>query len=132
MILSCHNICKAFGTDEILRSVSFHIEEHEKAAVVGINGAGKSTLLRIIVGEEAADEGEVTIAKGATIGYLAQQNMLSGSRSIYDEVAEVMQDVIDLENPKAMLSKTSWVTPRRLIAHSNSPEVSIENLASGK
>ncbi len=81
MILSCHNICKAFGTDEILKHVSFHIEEHEKTAVVGINGAGKSTLLRIIMGEESADEGEVTISRGATIGYLAQQNMLSGSQS---------------------------------------------------
>ena len=98
MILSCHNICKAFGTDEILKSASFHIEEHEKAAVVGINGAGKSTLLKIIIGEETADEGEVTLSKGATIGYLAQQNMLSGSRSIYEEVAEVMQHVIDLED----------------------------------
>ena len=98
MILSCHNISKAFGTDEILKSASFHIEEHEKAAVVGINGAGKSTLLKIIIGEETADEGEVTLSKGATIGYLAQQNMLSGSRSIYEEVAEVMQHVIDLED----------------------------------
>ena len=97
MILSCHNICKAFGTDEILKHVSFHIEEHEKTAVVGINGAGKSTLLRIIMGEESADEGEVTISRGATIGYLAQQNMLSGSQSVYDEVAEVMQDLIAME-----------------------------------
>ena len=87
MILACHNICKSFGTDDILRNVSFHIEEHEKAAVVGINGAGKSTLLKIIVSETDADSGEVTVARGKTIGYLAQQNMLSGNQSIYDEVA---------------------------------------------
>ena len=61
MILACHNICKSFGTDDILRNVSFHIEEHEKAAVVGINGAGKSTLLKIIVSETDADSGEVTV-----------------------------------------------------------------------
>ena len=97
MILACHNICKSFGTDDILRNVSFHIEEHEKAAVVGINGAGKSTLLKIIVSETDADSGEVTVARGKTIGYLAQQNMLSGNQSIYDEVAMVKQDVIDLE-----------------------------------
>ena len=64
MILSCSNISKAFGTEEILKHVSFHVEDHEKAAIVGINGAGKSTLLKIIVGELAADEGSVTIAKG--------------------------------------------------------------------
>ena len=64
MILSCNHINKAFGTDEILSEVSFHIEDQEKAAIVGINGAGKSTLLKIIVGELAADSGEVVLAKG--------------------------------------------------------------------
>ncbi len=97
MILACHNITKSFGTDEILRQASFHIEEHEKAALVGINGAGKTTFLRIIMGLEKQDEGEVTLAKGATIGYLAQMNMLDGSRSIYDEVALVMRPVIEME-----------------------------------
>lgn len=63
MILSCQNISKSFGTDEILKNVSFHIEENEKAAVVGINGAGKSTLLKIIMKQENPDEGEVTLAK---------------------------------------------------------------------
>ena len=77
MILSCQNISKSFGTDEILKNVSFHIEENEKAAVVGINGAGKSTLLKIIVGELAPDSGEVTVAKGKTIGYLAQHDAVS-------------------------------------------------------
>ncbi len=98
MILACHNISKSFGTDAILKEASFHMEAHEKAALVGINGAGKTTLLRIIMGLEHADSGEVTLAKGASIGYLAQMNMLSGGRSIYDEVALVMQDVIETEN----------------------------------
>ena len=72
MILSCHNICKSFGTDEILKGASFHIQEHEKAALVGVNGAGKTTLLRIIMGLEHADDGEVTFARGCSVGYLAQ------------------------------------------------------------
>ncbi len=97
MILACHNISKSFGTDVILSEASFHMEEHEKAALVGINGAGKTTLLRIIMGLEKADDGVVTLSKGATIGYLAQMNMLTGGRTIYDEVATVMQPVIDME-----------------------------------
>jgi ATP-binding cassette subfamily F protein 3 len=97
MILACHNISKSFGTDVILSEASFHMEEHEKAALVGINGAGKTTLLRIIMGLEKADDGAVTLSKGATIGYLAQMNMLTGGRTIYDEVATVMQPVIDME-----------------------------------
>ena len=83
MILSCSNISKAFGTEEILKHVSFHVEDHEKAAIVGINGAGKSTLLKIIVGELAADEGSVTIAKGKTLGYLAQHQDLHSQTTIY-------------------------------------------------
>ncbi|HCI84667.1 MAG TPA: ABC transporter [Lachnospiraceae bacterium] len=97
MILSCHNITKAFGTDVVLKNVSFHIEEHEKAAIVGINGAGKSTLLKIIVGEITPDSGEVTVSRGRTLGYLAQINTLSGHRTIWDETAQVKQKVIDME-----------------------------------
>ena len=72
MILACQNINKAFGTDVILKNASFHMEDREKSAGVGINGAGKSTLLKIIIGEMEADSGEVVLAKGKTIGYLAQ------------------------------------------------------------
>lgn len=97
MILSCSHISKAFGTDQILSQVSFHIEDQEKAAIVGINGAGKSTLLKIIVGELAADEGEVTLAKGKTLGYLAQHQDLDSSRSIYEELKEVKRPVIEME-----------------------------------
>ena len=67
MILACQNIHKAFGEKVILKDASFHIEEREKAAIVGINGAGKSTLLKIIMGELAADDGQVIITKGKTI-----------------------------------------------------------------
>lgn len=97
MILSCQNINKAFGTDVILRDVSFHVNEHEKAAIVGINGAGKSTLLKIIVGEMPADSGIVSLAKGATLGYLAQQQELASDHTIYEEVMAVKAHVIAME-----------------------------------
>ena len=71
MILACQNISKSFGVEPVIRNVSFHVEDQEKVAIVGINGAGKSTLLKIIVGELPADEGTVTLAKGKTLGYLA-------------------------------------------------------------
>ena len=97
MILSCRNISKSFGSDTILENVSFHIEEHEKAAVVGINGAGKSTLLKIIIGELPADSGEVVVSKGKTIGYLAQHQDLESSRTIYEEVLEIKRPIIQTE-----------------------------------
>ena len=97
MILSCQNVSKAFGTEEILKKASFHVEENEKAAIVGINGAGKSTLLKILVGELSADEGEVTVAKNTSIGYLAQYQDVSAERTIYEEVLSAKADVIDME-----------------------------------
>ena len=97
MILACQNICKAFGDNEVLKNASFHIEEREKAAIVGINGAGKSTLLKIIIGEMAADDGQTVINKGATIGYLAQHQEMQSGNTIFDELLTVKQDVLDLE-----------------------------------
>lgn len=97
MILACQNINKAFGTNMILKDASFHIEEKEKAAIVGINGAGKSTLLKIIMKQLPADSGEVILAKDRTIGYLAQHEAVSSGNSIYEEVLEVKQDIFALE-----------------------------------
>lgn len=97
MILSCQNISKAFNEKSILRDVSFHIEDYDKAAIVGINGAGKTTLLRIIVGEQPADTGIVTLSKGKTLGYLAQNQAVNSDNTIYDELLSVKTDVIDLE-----------------------------------
>ena len=98
MILACHNIKKSFGIDEIIKSASFHIEDNEKAAIVGINGAGKSTLLKMIMGIEDADEGEIIISKGKTIGYLAQHQETNGNNTIYNEVLEVKRPIIEMEN----------------------------------
>ncbi len=97
MILSCQNISKAFNEEPVLANVSFHIEDYDKAAIVGINGAGKTTLLRIIVGEQSADEGIVTLAKGKTMGYLAQNQDVNSTHTIYDELLSVKADVISME-----------------------------------
>ncbi len=97
MILACQNISKAFGTDEIIQHASFHIEENEKAAIVGINGAGKTTLLRIIMGELEADQGEVILAKNRTIGYLPQNPDIAGNRTVYEEVLSARDDLTAMQ-----------------------------------
>lgn len=97
MVLACQNISKSFGTDEILKEVSFHIEEREKAAIVGINGAGKSTLLKIITGELSPDSGQITLAKGHTLGYLSQQPERSSKNTIYDEMLEEKKEIIETD-----------------------------------
>ena len=97
MILACNNVNKSFGTEQILKNVSFHINEREKAAIVGINGAGKSTLLKIIMGEMSADQGDIVFSKGSTVGYLPQHQELSTNKTIYEELLEVKQDILDLD-----------------------------------
>ncbi len=98
MILACNNISKSFIDKTLIEKGSFHIEEREKAAIVGINGAGKTTLLKIIMGLLSPDTGEVILAKGKTIGYLAQHQDLTGGNTIYTEMLTVKQDVIRMEN----------------------------------
>jgi ATP-binding cassette subfamily F protein 3 len=97
MILSCQNITKTFVDQTVLDDVSFHIEDNEKAAIVGINGAGKSTLLKIIMNEMEADHGLVTVSKGKTIGYLAQHQEQIYHNTIYDEMLSVKKEIIELD-----------------------------------
>ena len=97
MILSCQGISKSFGEKVILEDASFHIEEHEKAALIGNNGAGKTTLLRIIMEEIHADAGQVVLAKDKRIGYLAQYQDVQGHLSVYEELLSTKQYIIDME-----------------------------------
>ena len=97
MVLACHGITKAFGENTIVTDGSFHIEDHEKVALVGPNGAGKSTLLKMIVGELSPDRGDVILTKGKTLGYLAQHQDMSGSATIYEEVRLAKADLIEME-----------------------------------
>lgn len=98
MILSCHNLSKSFGEKIILKDASFHIEDREKAALIGNNGAGKTTLLRIIMDELPCDSGNVVISKDKNIGYLAQYQDIHGHHSIYEELLTTKQHILDMES----------------------------------
>ena len=78
IILALQDIRKSFGTHEVLKHVSFTLQEQDRMGLVGVNGCGKSTLMKIIAGAETADAGSVNLQKGLRIGYLAQQGELSG------------------------------------------------------
>lgn len=96
MILACHGIAKAFGEDVIVENGSFHIEDREKVALVGINGAGKSTILKMIVGELPTDAGQVILTKGKTLGYLAQHQAMKSGSTIYEEVRSSRPDILQM------------------------------------
>ncbi len=105
MLLQVYNISKAFVGKDILKGCSFHIEEREKCALVGVNGAGKSTLLKIITGSMETDDGEITFSSGATWGYLSQQEAVNSGHTIYEELLSVKQDLLDEEQELRDLEK---------------------------
>ncbi len=111
MVLNVSHIKKEYGVDVILEDVTFHIEDGEKTAIAGINGAGKSTLLKIIMGEEPATSGEITISKDKTIGYLAQYQEISMDTTIFDAVLSSKADFISREKElSSMEMKMSELT----------------------
>ena len=96
MILSCQNICKTFVEKPVLQNISFHLNENDRLAIIGYNGAGKSTLLKILIGEISYDEGEISLKKDASIGYLAQHQDHTFHHTIFDELLSVKKEVIEL------------------------------------
>jgi ATP-binding cassette subfamily F protein 3 len=97
MVLSCQNLSKSFGSDDILKDISFQINEGDKLAIVGSNGAGKSTLLKIITGELEPDAGNVVFAKDTSIGYLAQYQNDNEPGTIYEIVHAARQDLLQMK-----------------------------------
>ena len=118
MILSCQNISKSFGEKDVLKKVTFHINDHEKVALIGNNGAGKTTLFHIITKELDADDGEVAIKKDASIGYLSQHHDYTSTNTVYDELLVVKADVIRMEETlRRMEEEMKHLTEETLDAH---------------
>ena len=104
MILQCSHIDKSFVGETVLSDISFHINEQEKAAIVGVNGSGKSTLIKIIMGQLSADSGDIILSKDTTVGYLAQNQEYASDRTILEEMQDAKPEVGILERKIASLS----------------------------
>ncbi len=97
MLLNVSHIYKSYGEDNIIKDATFTVDEGSKVAIVGNNGTGKSTLLKIIIGEIMADDGEVTLKKDATMGYLAQYQEDAFSSNILNTVLSAREDLLSME-----------------------------------
>ena len=97
IVLSAQNVAKSFGVNEVLKDVSFTLQQGERMGLVGVNGCGKSTLMRIIAGLESPDSGEISMARGTRVGYLAQQDMVTHGASVWAELEKVYEPVFDME-----------------------------------
>ena len=105
MVLQCKHIEKSFGENGILTNCSFHIEDQDKAAIVGINGSGKSTLMKIIVGEILADKGSISLTKNMTMGYLAQHQSVDKGETIFEELLSVKEHILHMEKQMRVMEK---------------------------
>ncbi|SQB90662.1 ABC transporter, ATP-binding protein [Clostridium paraputrificum] len=97
IVLSCKNISKSYGIDEILKDVTLSINEGDRVGIIGANGEGKSTLFKILSKQLSFDDGEIFIDKNKTLGYLAQHLDLDTKNTIYNEMLLVFSDLIRLE-----------------------------------
>lgn len=97
MILACSSLKKSFQGNDLLKDITFKIENHDKIAIIGVNGAGKTTLLRILCEEESYDSGDIFKSKDVVIGYLSQHNTLDPTLSIYDALLDVFKPLIQKE-----------------------------------
>lgn len=98
VVLSCKDISKSYGIQEVLKNVTFSINEGDKVGIIGGNGEGKSTLFKIISKEISQDDGEIFIDKNKTIGYLSQHVDLNLENTIYSELNLVFKELLDIEN----------------------------------
>ncbi len=97
MILACSSLKKSFQGNELLKDITFKIEEHDKIAIIGVNGAGKTTLLKILCHEESYDSGDIFKSKEVSLGYLSQHNTIDPSLSLYDALLEVFKPLLKKE-----------------------------------
>lgn len=103
IILSCKDICKSYGIRDVLKNITFSINEGDKVGIIGANGEGKSTLFKIITKELSQDSGEVFIDKNKTIGYLSQNLALNSEKNIYEEALSVFDELLNIESKLSLL-----------------------------
>lgn len=105
IVLNCNNIGFSYGTETIIRNISFNLQENDKAGLVGVNGAGKSTLFKIIMGELHQEDGELFISKELVLGYLKQNATLNSENTLWEELLEVFSGLVAMENDIKRLEK---------------------------
>jgi ATP-binding cassette subfamily F protein 3 len=113
-VLNVGQLSKYYGADLIFSNVGFQVARGEKAALVGVNGAGKSTLLKILAGVESPTTGQVTIARGRRVAYLAQEAQFTGKRTLWEEMDHALSSLRVMQDEIAQLEQ--------LIADTDSPE----------
>lgn len=110
IVLNCNNIGFSYGTETIIKNISFSLQENDKVGLVGVNGAGKSTLFKIITGELHHEDGEIFVSKDLVLGYLKQNAALNTENTLWEELQEVFKDLVSMEDSIKNIEKEISVT----------------------
>ena len=105
IILSANGITKAYGTDVILKDISFHINAGDRVGLIGLNGAGKTTLLNILSGDLDADSGNVFVSNDTVIGYLRQNDDFTSENTVIEEIDGIFTELHRMEREMPALSQ---------------------------
>lgn len=112
IIAQGHDLEKQFGANTLFKNVNFSIDANARIGLIGPNGVGKTTLLKIMTGEEEATHGEFTINKNIAVGYIAQENALGESKTIWEEMLSVFAPLINMSQKIADLQKKMAASPQ--------------------
>ena len=112
IIAQGHDLEKQFGANTLFKNVNFSIDANARIGLIGPNGVGKTTLLKIMTGEEEATHGEFTINKNIALGYIAQENALGESKTIWEEMLSVFAPLINMSQKIADLQKKMAASPQ--------------------
>ena len=115
-MLHLKNLGKEFAGKPLFTALNWHLKKGERVGLVGENGAGKSTLMRIIAGDVEHSAGELIFAKGATVGYLPQDGIVTRGRTLFAEamgaLAELQEMEREMEELTGLLATVSHDDPR--------------------
>ncbi len=106
MLFRLQDVWKGYGGTEILKGVSFQVNPNEKVGLVGRNGAGKTTVFRLIIGQEAADDGEVIKMNGLKLGLLDQHVDFGEAENVHTAALSAFKEIHDIEAEMRRLEKT--------------------------
>jgi len=103
-MLHLKQLSKEFAGKPLFTDIDWHLKKGERVGLVGENGAGKSTLMRIIAGEVEHSSGELQFAKGATVGYLPQDGIVTRGRTLFAEAMSALGELQGIERELAELT----------------------------
>ncbi|WP_294756991.1 ABC-F family ATP-binding cassette domain-containing protein [uncultured Lactobacillus sp.] len=113
IIAQGHDLEKQFGANTLFKNVNFSIDANARIGLIGPNGVGKTTLLKIMTGEEEATHGDFTINKNIDVGYIAQENGLNESKTIWEEMLSVFTSLINMSKKITSLQQDIAANPKR-------------------